>query len=177
MQNRKQRALADELAELPSLQSCGKDDIRALAEAGSVVTLPDGWAFVQEGTPADAAYVLLDGEAKVLAGREQIATLSPGAILGEMAYIEGGQRKATVASSGRVRALRLDYDKLADVLERRPALKEMLRADRSANIAAAVSRPIRVTSSTVRGAGVMAMVEPSPGDPPPDWSYHRLRRR
>ncbi len=99
MQNRKQRALADELAELPSLRSCGKDDIRALAEAGSVVTLPDGWAFVQEGTPADAAYVLLDGEAKVLAGREEIATLSPGAILGEMAYIEGGQRKATVASS------------------------------------------------------------------------------
>jgi CRP/FNR family transcriptional regulator, cyclic AMP receptor protein len=128
VQNRKQRALADELAELPSLRSCGKDDVRALAEAGSVVTLPDGWAFVQEGTPADAAYILLDGEAKVLAGREVIATLSPGAILGEMAYVEGGQRKATVASSGRVRALRLDYDKLAEIVAKRPALKEMLRA-------------------------------------------------
>jgi CRP-like cAMP-binding protein len=126
--NRKQRVLADELADLPSLRGCGKDDVRALADAGSVVTLPAGWAIVSEGTPGDAAYVLLDGSANVLAGRTVIATLAPGAILGEMAYIEGGQRKATVATSGRVRALRVDYDKLATLVDKRPALKEVLRA-------------------------------------------------
>jgi CRP/FNR family transcriptional regulator, cyclic AMP receptor protein len=125
--NREQRALVDELAQLPTLSSCNKDDLRALADAGTVRTLPDGWAFVQEGTPADAAYVLLDGQANVLAGRDVIATLSPGAILGEMAYVEGGQRRATVATHGRVRALRLDYDKLGDLLKKRPALKEVLR--------------------------------------------------
>jgi CRP/FNR family cyclic AMP-dependent transcriptional regulator len=125
--SREQRALVDELAELPSLKKCNKDDLRALAETGTVRTLPDGWAFVQEGTPADAAYVLLEGHANVLSGRNVIATLEPGAILGEMAYVEGGQRRATVATHGRVRALRLDYDKLGDLLKKRPALKDVLR--------------------------------------------------
>lgn len=128
MLNREERALADELAELPSLRNCGKDDISALAETGSVVTLPDGWAFVQEGTPADAAYVLLSGEANVLMGRTIIASLSAGAIIGEMAYLDGGQRHATVATHGRVRAMRLDYDKLNQLLSKRPALKDVLRA-------------------------------------------------
>lgn len=128
MSLREQRALADELAALPPLRGCKKDDVRALAETGRVVTLPDGWAFVQEGTPGDAAYILLDGEANVLLGRAIIATLGPGAIIGEMAYLHGGQRHATVATHGRVRALRLDYDQLDEVMKRRPALKDVLRA-------------------------------------------------
>lgn len=126
--SREERELADELAQLPSLRGCAKGDITALAETGTVVTLPDGWAFVQEGTPGDAAYVLLSGEANVLMGRTIIASLSAGAIIGEMAYLDGGQRHATVATHGRVRAMRLDYDKLHDLLEKRPALKDVLRA-------------------------------------------------
>lgn len=137
MPNHDQRVLADELAGLPPLSDFGKADLRALAETGRVVTLPDGWAFVAEGTPADAVYVLLDGHANVLSGRTVIARLDPGAILGEMAYIEGGQRRATVATQGRVRALRLDYDKLGDLLDKRPGLKAVLQAidleHRSAN--------------------------------------------
>jgi CRP-like cAMP-binding protein len=102
--------------------------VTALAEAGDVVTLPDRWAFLQEGTPADAAYVLLDGEANVLAGRTIIATLAAGAIIGEMAYLDGGQRHATVTTHGRVRALKISYDKLTPLLATRPAHKDVLRA-------------------------------------------------
>jgi CRP/FNR family transcriptional regulator, cyclic AMP receptor protein len=126
--SREQRALVDELAGLPNLRDCNKDDIRALAESGTVVTLPDGWAFVHEGTPADAAYILLDGQANVLLGRKVIDSVGPGAVLGEMAYIDGGQRHATVATHGRVRAMRLDYDKLDSVVKKHPGLEEFLRA-------------------------------------------------
>jgi CRP/FNR family cyclic AMP-dependent transcriptional regulator len=126
--DREQRALAGELSELPNLRECSKDDLKALAEAGRVVTLPDGWAFVQEGTPADAAYILLSGEANVLVGRTIVATLGSGAIIGEMAYLDGGQRHATVATHGRVRALRLDYDVLDSLLKKREGLKNVLRA-------------------------------------------------
>ena len=126
--SREQRALADELGQFSSLNGCDKDDLRALAETGRVTTLPDGWSMLAEDTPADAAYVLLDGQAKVLSGRTEIATLSRGAIIGEMAFVEGGRRRAGVATSGRVRVLRLDYDKLRDLLTRRPALKQALEA-------------------------------------------------
>ena len=126
--SKEERALVDQLAGLPNLRGCSKDDIRALAESGTVVTLPDGWAFVHEGTPADAAYILLDGEANVLLGRKVIDSVGPGAILGEMAYLDGGQRHATVATHGRVRAMRLDYDKLDSVMKKHPGLEEFLRA-------------------------------------------------
>ena len=128
MSHREERELADELAGLPNLRECSKDDVRALAAAGRVVTLPDGWAFVQEGTPGDAAYILLSGEANVLVGRAIIATLGPGAIIGEMAYLEGGGRHATVATHGRVRAVRLDYEQLDELLKKRESLKNVLRA-------------------------------------------------
>jgi CRP-like cAMP-binding protein len=126
--NREQRALADELADLPNLRECSKDDLRALADAGRVVTLPDGWAFVREGTPADAAYILLSGEAHVLVGRSVVDSLGAGAILGEMAYLDGGQRHATVATHGRVRAVRLDYDELDSLVKKHPGLKSVLQA-------------------------------------------------
>ncbi len=126
--NREKRELADELGRLPSLSVCSKDDLQALAEAGDVVTLPDGWAFVHEGTPADAAYILLSGEANVLMGRRIVASLAAGAIVGEMAYLDGGQRHATVATHGQVKAMRLNYDKLPALLAKHETLKNVLRA-------------------------------------------------
>jgi CRP-like cAMP-binding protein len=126
--HREKRELAERLGRLPSLSSCSKDDLVALAEAGDVVTLPDGWAFVHEGTPADAAYVLLEGDANVLMGRTIVASLAAGAIVGEMAYLDGGQRHATVTTHGRVTAMRLNYDKLPNLLAKRPNLQHVLRA-------------------------------------------------
>jgi CRP-like cAMP-binding protein len=126
--NREKRELAEELGRLPSLASASPEDLDALAEAGDVVTLPDQWAFVHEGTPADAAYILLSGEANVLMGRNIVASLAAGAIIGEMAYLDGGQRHATVSTHGRVRAMRINYEKLTPLLEKRPALRDMLRA-------------------------------------------------
>ncbi|WP_338184740.1 cyclic nucleotide-binding domain-containing protein [Jatrophihabitans sp.] len=126
--NREKRELAEELAKLPSLGSVASADLEALAEAGDVVNLPDSWAFVHEGTPADAAYVLLSGEANVIMGRTIVASLAAGAIIGEMAYLDGGQRHATVSTHGRVRAMRINYDKLTPLLAKRPALRDVLRA-------------------------------------------------
>jgi len=126
--NREKRELAEELGKLPSLGAVGQADLEALADAGDVVNLPDAWAFVHEGTPADAAYVLLSGEANVLMGRAIVASLSAGAIIGEMAYVDGGQRHATVSTHGRVRAMRVNYEALTPLLEARPALRDVLRA-------------------------------------------------
>ena len=126
--NRDKRELAEELSQLPSLSSVSMSDLEALAGAGSVVNLPDAWAFVQEGTPADAAYVLLAGEANVIMGRTIVASLTAGAIIGEMAFVDGGQRHATVTTHGRVRAMRVNYEDLTPLLEEHTTLRDVLRA-------------------------------------------------
>jgi len=128
MHNSEKRELTTQLATFPFLAGCSREDVTALAISGNAVSLPDDWAFVQEGTPADACYVLLSGTARVFHGREVIASLSAGDVIGEMAYLAGGQRNATVSAQERVRALRIEYETLTKLLSRRPALNAALRA-------------------------------------------------
>jgi CRP-like cAMP-binding protein len=119
---------ADLLAQSVAFAGADRHDVEALVDAGKEVTFPDRWPFVQEGTPADACYVLLSGTARVFHGRQEIAVLGIGDIIGEMALVEGGQRTATVSSSSPIRALRIEYDNLRALLAERPALREKMIA-------------------------------------------------
>ncbi|WP_375497804.1 cyclic nucleotide-binding domain-containing protein [uncultured Jatrophihabitans sp.] len=116
------RELISTLRGYATFADCDKADIEALVEAGGAFSLPAGWPLVQEGIPADAVYVLTEGEARVFHQREEIATIGVGDLVGEMALLKGGQRKATVTSASRVAGLRVEYDKLKPVLAKRPKL-------------------------------------------------------
>jgi len=118
------RQLVSTLSGYETFAECSRGDITALVEAGGPFTLPAGWPLVQEGIPADACYVLTDGEARVFAEREQIATLSAGDLVGEMTLLGGGQRRATVTSSTRVSGLRIENTALRPLLDKHPKLAE-----------------------------------------------------
>ncbi len=122
------RDLVSKLRGYDTFAECDKTDIEALVEAGGAFSLPAGWPLVQEGIPADAVYVLTDGEARVFHQREQIATIGVGDLVGEMALLKGGQRRATVTSASRVAGLRVEYDKLKPVLAKRPKLASAFEA-------------------------------------------------
>lgn len=120
--------LVPKLARFSTLAGCSKTDLMALARAGDLVVLPDAWAFIREGEAADACYILLDGAACVFHARRPVATIGTGAIIGEMAYAEGTQRQATVATRGPAQALRIDFARLNQLLASRPQLKAVLTA-------------------------------------------------
>lgn len=128
MAHREKRAIADQLASSVAFAGCDRADLDALVAAGKQTSFPDGWPFVQEGTPADACYVLLSGTARVFSGRQEIAVLGIGDIIGEMAFLEGGQRTATVSATGPGKALRVEYDELRAVLAKRPHLRDTMTA-------------------------------------------------
>jgi CRP/FNR family transcriptional regulator, cyclic AMP receptor protein len=122
------RELVDKLSGYPTLANCSRDDIAALVDAGGPFTLPAGWPLVEQGVPADAVYVLTDGEARVFYVREQVATLGPGDIVGEMALLGGGQRRATVTTASRVSGLRVENTAMLDLFTKRPALRDAFKA-------------------------------------------------
>lgn len=128
MITREQRELARELAAFPAFAGCLPDDLTALARVGRVTSLPAHWTFVHEGTPADACYVLLEGEAEVRIHGAHRAVLEPGAVIGEMALLSRSLRAASVVSVTAVRALRLEYPVLAGLLASRPRLDASLGA-------------------------------------------------
>jgi len=122
------REIVDKLAASATFGRCERGDLEALAETGEQTSFPDGWPFVREGTPADACYVLLSGTARVFYGRDEVAVLGIGDIIGEAAFVEGGQRNATVSASSPTSALRIEYDALRRLLQTKPRLRETMIA-------------------------------------------------
>jgi CRP/FNR family cyclic AMP-dependent transcriptional regulator len=128
MAHGEKRELTDKLAGYQAFAKCSHDDVAALVDAGGPFTLPPGWPLVEQGIPADAVYVITDGEARVFYVREQVATLGPGDIVGEMALLGGGQRRATVTTSSRVSGLRVENTAMMDVFAKHPAVREAFKA-------------------------------------------------
>jgi len=59
-------------------------------------TLAEGEVLVEQGSPGDDLYLLLDGVLGVEVDGEQVAEMGPGTMLGERASLEGGARTATL---------------------------------------------------------------------------------
>lgn len=123
------RELEQTLAALPPLSGCADKEIRHLAEAGRAVRLPAHWSLIAERTPGDTCYLLLEGEATVTSSGQQIATLTPGTLFGEVGLLDHRLRSATVTSTTPVRVLSLPYSSLEPLLTREPHLAEVLLAD------------------------------------------------
>jgi CRP-like cAMP-binding protein len=58
--------------------------------------LQPGEILVEQGAPGEELFLLFDGVLAVERDGEAIAEVGPGAILGEMALLEGGRRTATL---------------------------------------------------------------------------------
>ncbi|MDP9118401.1 MAG: cyclic nucleotide-binding domain-containing protein [Actinomycetota bacterium] len=126
MSGSESRAIAKQLGAYATFANCAQDDLIALADAGARFALPAEWTLVQEGIPADACYVIMEGSARVFHERAEIAVLGPGDVVGEMTLLGGGQRRATVSSVTSLRGLRVENDTLAALLTKRPQLREAL---------------------------------------------------
>jgi len=122
------RALVQALAAFPGFAVCSPEDLEVLAGVARVISLPPRWAFLHEGTPADACWVLLDGQVEVQRAGAQVAVLGPGAVLGEMGLLGRSLRQATVVTMTGVQALRVENHVLLALLHARPGLADRLRA-------------------------------------------------
>jgi hypothetical protein len=83
-----------------------------------------GEALVTQGDAGDELFLLFDGVLAVEQDGRQVAEVGPGAILGEMALLEGGRRTATLRAVTRCRVAavpgdRVDRTALAEVARRR----------------------------------------------------------
>lgn len=86
------------LAYVPLFRGLSKRHLKHLASLCEVGDYMAGASIVKEGTPGDAFYVVLKGQAKVSARSRFIRRLLPGDHFGEIAVLDGGERSATVTS-------------------------------------------------------------------------------
>ncbi len=83
---------------------------QVMASEPDIRQLPEGTALTRQGEPGDELYLVLDGMFSVDVDGEVVAEIGPGAIVGERAVLEGGNRTSTVTAStpARVAAIPLD---------------------------------------------------------------------
>lgn len=141
------------LREFPSFDKFSDDELHRLVQASHHDSTSAPWPLIHEQTPSDACYILLSGEVKVYVGKNNIATLGPGEVIGESALRRGSLRSATVTSTGPSEVLRIEADDLAGLLDRIPALREIIDTTvaRHAPVAAepaADSEPTRARVNT-----------------------------
>ena len=110
------------------LDSLEPADRRRVLAAGTALTLPQGWSPIAESTPADKAYVITEGSVSVRRGGTEVATLGPGAVVGEAAIVNRTLRSATVVALTPLRVVHFTSERLSALADEVPAFGEALRA-------------------------------------------------
>lgn len=108
--------------------------VKTLATVGTPVNIPQGWSIIMESTPADSAYIVLDGTVEVRKSGEVLASLGPGDVFGEIALVNHRLRNASVVASTAIRALRLEDAAVQTLVEQDSSFADKLRTTADARL-------------------------------------------
>jgi CRP-like cAMP-binding protein/Zn-dependent protease len=125
--------------------------IEALSSKLEPATFAPGDVLMREGERGDDAYLVRTGELDVLRAERTLATIGPGAFVGEVSALTGTPRTATVRARGEVSAFRLRGDDVRPIVKKYQDLVARLESTMQ-------SRHIPRASGEV-------VVAPAPDDP------------
>ena len=103
-------------------------EVARISAEGRRVKLPSGWSPIWERTPADKAYILLEGTVSVRKNGEEIAQLGPGEIMGEQAIIGHSLRTASIVALTPLEVIHFTDDSVRLLCEEMPSFKAALEA-------------------------------------------------
>ena len=125
---KEQRELAGRLRQFTAFDNFSDDELERLVRAARRTSTSAAWPLIHEQTPSDACYILLSGKAAVYVGRNRMAVVEPGEVIGESVLRGGKLRNATVTTTGRADVLIIQRDNLASLLDQIPALRKTMDA-------------------------------------------------
>ena len=117
----------DKLTKLNRLESLSNEDLKTVLAKGRQVHLPADWSLIWEKTPADKAYLIVEGTVSVRKHGKEVAQLGPGDVIGEMAIVGHKLRSASVVSTTPLEVVHFTSESLRELLEEVPAFGQALR--------------------------------------------------
>lgn len=117
----------ESLRKVNRLDALGEADLDTVVRAGRHLHLPADWSLISEQTPADKAYLILDGEVSVRKNGVEIARLGAGDVIGEAAIVSHTLRTASVVSLTPLEVIHFTRESLEQLLASVPAFGEALR--------------------------------------------------
>jgi CRP/FNR family cyclic AMP-dependent transcriptional regulator len=108
------------IRKVPLFSRLSKKGLEDVAHIADELDLPSGKVMAKEGDRGREFFVLLDGEAKVTKGEQQINTMRKGDFFGEIALVTQMPRTASVTATTDVRVLVITERDFAALLKRAP---------------------------------------------------------
>jgi CRP/FNR family transcriptional regulator, cyclic AMP receptor protein len=124
----KHDARIDNLATVSLFSACSQSELRELARITTELDAPAGSVLCREGATGGDCFVVVDGDARVTIGGEEVCTIGPGGFFGEMALLDGGPRVATVTAASDMRLLVLSRQEFASLLTTVPSVSRRMLA-------------------------------------------------
>lgn len=108
-------------------EDLSEDECRVLADQVGMHDLVDGEVLVHEGSADDHLYVVAGGLLGVVRNvdsddRVTIATLGVGDLAGELGFVDGTERHASLVALGGARVLGLERERLESLLATHPVI-------------------------------------------------------
>lgn len=88
--------VVDYILNVPFFENFSKDQVKEILNASNIIKVGKGKVVVTEGEIDDSFFIILSGRAAVRKENKNIATIGRGECFGEMSYLSGQARVATV---------------------------------------------------------------------------------
>ena len=108
------------LRAVPIFSSCSQNELRAIAQLGTMVEAKEGAVLTSTGKIGREFFLVLEGVATCRVGRREVRRFGPGEFFGEMALLYGGVRTADVIAKSDMRLLVLDSREFRTMLRTTP---------------------------------------------------------
>ena len=137
-----------ERTELPFLAGASSDDWKALLKHLSAEKFVAGQTLMKAGDPADAFFILAEGSVEVdtpvSQRRRAIARIEAGSIFGEIGFLDGGVRTATVRAVTDGTMMRVTHSGYAILQSWQPQLTQRIAMDLGRICATRLRRLLRL---------------------------------
>jgi CRP-like cAMP-binding protein len=110
--------------DVPRFGNLSKEEMQRVVEAGRAVHVPAGWSLLNESTPPDQAYIVIDGTLEVRHRGKRVAELGRGDMVGEIALTAHRLRTGTVTALEPLEMLNLPGEKFQELYDEIPAFRE-----------------------------------------------------
>jgi CRP/FNR family transcriptional regulator, cyclic AMP receptor protein len=124
----------DQLAAVSLFSGADHKELVEISKATTELRVDAGTVLVTQGEPGREAFIVVEGEATVSVDDTEVATLGPGACIGEIALLDRGLRSATVTAATPMTLLVLDPREFKGLMLKIPAIAVKVAAALAARV-------------------------------------------
>ena len=121
-------------ASVPLFSTCSKRELRLLTKMAVVEPRASGATLVTQGETGTDAYVILQGECRVIRNGRRVGRIEAGGIVGELSMLNRAPRNATVIAESPLEVAILQQAQFFALLEHSPSISHKLLKSLAARI-------------------------------------------